>query len=96
MFDYIYADFVLFLNVHFATSTLLNELLVNIDQQKVGFILIFAAKIEKKAKYARTFLIFRYNRGERYCYIQDKVIHGKQQSHSQTIWKFTFFCIIIV
>ena len=51
MFDYIYADFVLFLNVHFATSTLLNELLVNIDQQKVGFILIFAAKIEKNAKY---------------------------------------------
>ena len=58
--------------------------------------LIFAAKIEKNAKYARTFLIFWYNRGERYCYIQDKVIHGKQQSHSQTIWKFTFFCIIIV
>lgn len=50
MFDYIYADFVLFLNVHFATSTLQNELLVIFDQQKVGFILIFAAKIEKKAK----------------------------------------------
>ena len=75
MFNYIYADFVLFLNVHFATSTLQNELLVIFDQQKVGFILIFAAKIEKKAKYARTFQIFRYNRGERYCYIQDKVIH---------------------
>ena len=50
MFDYIYADFVLFLNVHFATLTLQNELLVIFDQQKVGFILIFVAKIEKKAK----------------------------------------------
>lgn len=47
MFDYIYTDFVLFLNVHFATSTLQKELLVIFDQQKVGFMLIFAAKIEK-------------------------------------------------
>ena len=62
MFDYIYADFVLFLNVHFATSTLQKELLVIFDQQKVGFMLIFAAKIEKKAKYVRTFQNFRYNR----------------------------------
>jgi hypothetical protein len=29
--------------VHFATSTLKNELLVIIDQQKVAFIFIFAA-----------------------------------------------------
>jgi hypothetical protein len=36
--------------IHFATSTLQNELLVIIDQQKVGFILIFAAKIEKNKK----------------------------------------------
>mgnify|MGYP006378556305 FL=1 len=43
---------------YFATSTLQNELLVINEQQKVGLILIFAAKIEKKAKYARTFLIF--------------------------------------
>ena len=32
---------------HFATSTLQKELLVIIDQQKVDFILIFAAEIEK-------------------------------------------------
>jgi len=47
---------------YFATSTLQNELLMIIDQQKVGFILIFAAKIKKNAKNAQTFLIFRYNK----------------------------------
>ena len=45
---------------------------------------------------AHFFFDFRYNRGESDCYVLDKVIHRKQQSHSQTIWKFTFFCIIIV
>ena len=52
MFDYIYADFVLFVNVQFATSTLQNELLVIFDQQKVGFIRIFAAEIKKMQKCA--------------------------------------------
>ena len=35
---------------YFATSTLQNELLVIIDQQKVDFILIFAAEIKKMQK----------------------------------------------
>lgn len=58
MFDYIYADFVLFLNVHFATSTLQNELLVINEQQKVGFMLIFAAKIEKMQNMRALFRFF--------------------------------------
>ena len=58
MFDYIYADFVLFLNVHFATSTLQNEFLCIVDQQKVGFMLIFAAKIEKKQNMRALFRFF--------------------------------------
>ena len=58
--------------------------------------LIFAAKIEKNAKYARTFLIFWYNRGERYCYIQDKVLHPTTTSLTPGGAKFTFFGIIEV
>ena len=43
-----------------------------IDQQKVGFIRIFAAEIKKNAKYAHTFLVFRYN-----------IARKRRQSHSQ-------------
>ena len=53
--------------------------------------LIFAAKIEKNAKYARTFLIFWYNRGERYCYIQDKVLHPTTTSLTPGGCKIHFF-----
>ena len=56
--------------------------------------LIFAAKIEKNAKNTRTFLIFRYNRGERSCYIQDKVLHPTTTSITPRGAKFTFSGII--
>ena len=43
---------------YFATSTLQNELLVIIDQQKVDFILIFAAEIKKMQKTGAFFSVF--------------------------------------
>ena len=52
--------------------------------------LIFAAKIEKNAKYAHTFLIFRYNRDEKYCYIQDKVLHPTTTSLTQGVQNSLF------
>ena len=53
-------------------------------------------KSKKKQNMRALFWFFGIIWVERDCYIPYKVIHGKQQSHSQTIWKFTFFCIIIV
>jgi hypothetical protein len=45
---------------------------------------------------AHFFFDFRYIRGERACYIQDKVLHSNQQSLTPGVGKLTFFGIIIV
>ena len=49
----------------------------------MGFILIFAAKIEKNAKYARTFLIFRYNMGRK------RMLYTIQSHSRKTTKSFT-------
>ena len=81
---------------YLSTSTLQNELLAKIANKKLIFVVSLQRKSKKMQNIGALFFDFRYNRGESDCYVLDKVIHRKQQSHSQTIPKFTFFGIIIV